>query len=138
MASSMKTTERLAKAKLHLTLSQELAKVPDDAHPYIAPGLNVQGLCPALNTLANRAYTMPSSKCMVTDFRFANGYISRDGVTTFAEPNNHDFNLTIWNRLVTYTREFDNRLFSFDAFKQGAAIRWDESKATNPARLLLP
>jgi hypothetical protein len=39
--------------------SQGLAKVPDDAHPYIAPGpTDVRGLCPTLNTLANRTYTL--------------------------------------------------------------------------------
>ncbi|KAL8277149.1 hypothetical protein RQP46_010477 [Phenoliferia psychrophenolica] len=48
-----------------------LAKVPDADHPYIAPGpTDVRGLCPTLNTMANH------------------GYLSRDGITTFAEAAN--------------------------------------------------
>lgn len=55
--------------------------------------------------------------------------ISR-GDTYFGD--NHDFNRTRWNQLVAFTQEFDNGLFSFDTFMQEAAIRFDESKATNP------
>ena len=48
--------------------NQVLELVPDDAHPYIAPGPNdIRGLCPTMNTMANH------------------GYISRDGITTFAQ-----------------------------------------------------
>jgi len=61
----------LAGLKLPTPQSQGLAKVPDEAHPYQAPGpTDVRGLCPTLNTLANH------------------GYISRDGITTFAEAAN--------------------------------------------------
>ncbi|KAJ7171393.1 Chloroperoxidase [Mycena filopes] len=43
-------------------------RIPDPAHPFIAPGPNDQrGPCPAMNTLANH------------------GYISRNGITTFEE-----------------------------------------------------
>ncbi|KZS95228.1 Cloroperoxidase [Sistotremastrum niveocremeum HHB9708] len=45
-----------------------IKKVPDAAHPYIAPGPNDQrGPCPALNTLANH------------------GYIPRNGIASFEE-----------------------------------------------------
>ncbi|KAE9380849.1 Cloroperoxidase [Stipitochalara longipes BDJ] len=61
----------LANLEVPIPQSQGLAKVPDDAHTYIAPGpTDVRGLCPTLNTLANH------------------GYISRDGITTFAEAAN--------------------------------------------------
>lgn len=50
---------------------QKLELVPDDKHPYIAPGpSDIRGLCPTMNTMANH------------------GYISRDGITTFAEASN--------------------------------------------------
>ncbi|KAJ7627243.1 Chloroperoxidase [Roridomyces roridus] len=45
-----------------------LKQIPDDAHPFIAPGPDDQrGPCPGMNTLANH------------------GYISRNGVATFEE-----------------------------------------------------
>ncbi|KAH9845157.1 aromatic peroxygenase-like [Teratosphaeria destructans] len=48
-----------------------LARVPDAEHPYEAPGsTDVRGMCPTLNTMANH------------------GYISRNGITTFAEAAN--------------------------------------------------
>lgn len=64
-------TGPLAALEIPVPQSQGLAKVPDDAHPYIAPGpTDVRGLCPTLNTLANH------------------GYIARNGITTFAEASN--------------------------------------------------
>lgn len=48
-----------------------LALVPDDDHPFQWPTTSdVRGMCPTLNTMANH------------------GYISRDGITTFAEAAN--------------------------------------------------
>jgi len=48
-----------------------LAIIPDADHPYIAPTADaVRGMCPTLNTMANH------------------GYLSRDGITTFAEAAN--------------------------------------------------
>jgi hypothetical protein len=48
----------LAGLDLPTPQSQGLAKIPDEAHPYIAPGpADVRGLCPTLNTLANRKYS---------------------------------------------------------------------------------
>lgn len=61
----------LAAVDLPTPQSQGLAKIPDDEHPYIAPGpTDVRGLCPTLNTLANH------------------GYISRNGITNLAEAAN--------------------------------------------------
>ncbi|EMD00520.1 hypothetical protein BAUCODRAFT_172510 [Baudoinia panamericana UAMH 10762] len=48
-----------------------LAEVPDSDHPFQAPGpTDIRGMCPTLNTMANH------------------GYISRNGITTFAEAAN--------------------------------------------------
>jgi hypothetical protein len=61
----------LAALDLPTPQNQIVEQIPDDAHPYIAPGPNdIRGLCPTMNTMANH------------------GYISRNGITTFAEAAN--------------------------------------------------
>ena len=48
-------TGPLAGLDVPVPQSQGLAKITDEAHPYQAPGpTDVRGLCPTLNTLANR------------------------------------------------------------------------------------
>ncbi|KAK4701103.1 unspecific peroxygenase, partial [Phenoliferia sp. Uapishka_3] len=69
-----------------------LPQVPDDDHPFIAPGpTDIRGLCPTLNTMGELSFYFVSTFERTADeetFAANHGYIGRDGVTTFAEAAN--------------------------------------------------
>lgn len=46
--------------------------------------------------------------------------------------DNHSFNITRWNKLVTDANQYGDGLFNIEAMKHNAADAVDQSRATNP------